>query len=293
MSPTFYPLLGILISMSSIQFGAAIAKELFVDLGAMGVSALRLFFAALILQIIFRPFRKIEGKYLNRQQLLTISYYGGCLGVMNLLFYLALDRIPLGIAVALEFIGPLGVSILLSRKGIDFVWGGLAAIGIFLLLPIHSFSQSLDPVGVALALAAGVCWGLYIIFGVRAGRLVSGPKASSIGMLVAAVVVVPFGLYERGSTLFEPRFLLVGIFIAVLSSALPYTLEMFALRQIPAKTFGILMSLEPALATLCGVLYLKEQLSGGQLFAIVCVVVASLGSSYTGRTKQRIAPESA
>lgn len=288
MSPTFYPLIGILIAMCSIQFGAAIAKELFQDLGAMGVSALRLFFAAFILQIIFRPFRKVEGKYLNREQLLAISCYGGCLGVMNLLFYLALDRIPLGVAVALEFVGPLGVSILLSRKGIDFVWGALAGVGIFLLLPIHSFSQSLDPVGVALALAAGVCWGFYIIFGARAGRLVSGPKASSIGMLVAALVVVPFGLFEKGTTLFEPRFMLVGIFIAVLSSALPYTLEMFALKQIPAKTFGILMSLEPALASLFGVLYLKEELSNWQLFAIVCVVVASLGSSYTARMKPKV-----
>lgn len=270
-------ILGILIAISSIQFGAAVAKKLFDSLSATGVASLRLFFAALILLLIFRPWRQ----RLNREQIQIIALYGACLGTMNLLFYLALARIPLGIAVALEFVGPLGVALLLSRKKWDFLWGLLAAIGIILLLPIYSFSHSLDLKGVILALAAGVCWGFYILCGARAGQSVSASTAASVGMFVASLFVVPFGIVAEGSKLFDLSLLPIALAIAILSSALPYTLEMFALKKIPAKTFGILMSLEPALAALFGHLYLKEYLGGVEFIAVGCIICASLGSTLT------------
>lgn len=272
-------LLGILIAISSIQFGAAVAKKLFDSLSATGVASLRLFFAAFILLLIFRPWRKP----LERMQIQVIVLYGACLGVMNLLFYLALARIPLGVAVALEFVGPLGVAIFLSRQKLDFLWGAFAAIGIILLLPIHSFSLSIDLGGVFLALGAGACWGFYILCGARAGQIVRPSVAASLGMFVASLFVIPFGIITEGEKLFNLSFLPTAIAIAILSSALPYTLEMFALKKIPAKTFGILMSLEPALAALFGHLYLKEYLGTIEFTAIFFVICASLGSTLTSR----------
>lgn len=265
----------VFLSIASIQFGAAVAKSLFHVLSAEGIASLRLFFAALILLIVFRPW-KLK---LDIASYKACALYGLCLGSMNLLFYLALARIPLGVAVALEFIGPLGIALLYSRKAIDFVWGLLACVGFALLLPIHAFSENLDWPGVLLALAAGVCWGLYILAGAKVGKIVSPKIASAIGMSVAALVVIPFGVVGEGTRLLSPEILPQALAVALLSSAIPYTLEMFALKKIPAKSFGILMSLEPAFATIFGFLYLGEALSFIQILAILAVAIASLGST--------------
>ncbi len=271
----FGPLGLVILSIASIQFGAAVAKGLFPILSAQGIASLRLLFAALILLIAFRPWRD----RLSLEGYKSCALYGLCLGTMNLLFYLALARIPLGVAVALEFVGPLGVALLYSRRAIDFLWGILACLGFALLLPIHAFSENLDWTGVILALSAGVCWGLYILAGAKVGRVASPKTASAIGMLVAAFIVIPFGAYEEGIGLFNLDVLPLAFAVALLSSAIPYTLEMIALGKIPAKSFGILMSLEPAFATIFGFLYLGEALSFIQILAIIAVAVASLGST--------------
>lgn len=208
-----------------------------------------------------------------------ICLYGASLGIMNLLFYLSLERIPLGIAVALEFTGPLSVALYASRKVSDLLWVALAVLGIYLILPLQGTSAHIDPVGMLLALGAGACWATYIIFGQRAGKALQGARAAALGMLVAAFVVIPFGATYSGTALLDVTILPVAIAVAVLSSALPYSLEMISLKRLPAKTFGILMSLEPALAALSGIFLLGETLSTLQWVAIACVIVASLGSS--------------
>lgn len=199
---------------------------------------------------------------------------------MNLLFYAALERIPLGIAVALEFTGPLAISILTSKKKIDFLWIILAAVGIYLLLPSSS-GVPLDVIGMLLALGAGFFWALYILFGKKAGQDIPGEVASSVGMTIAALVVMPFGFYFAGEKLLDNSLWPLGLLVGLLSSALPYTLEMFALKKIPTKTFGVLMSLEPAVATIAGFLFLSEALTLLQSAAILCIIISSLGSTMT------------
>jgi inner membrane transporter RhtA len=272
------PIIFLLIAMCSIQFGATIAKGLFPALGPAGTSSLRIYFASIMLLVVFRPWRF----KLNPSQKKFILIYGTSLGLMNLLFYAALERIPLGIAVALEFTGPLAISILTSKRKVDFLWIVLAATGIYLLLP-SSTEASLDLLGIALALGAGFFWALYILFGKKAGKDIPGEVASSLGMTVAALVVMPLGFYVTGLKLLDTSLWPLGILVGLLSSALPYTLEMFALKKIPTKTFGVLMSLEPAIATFAGLLFLSEALSLAQSFAIACIMISSLGSTMTSR----------
>jgi inner membrane transporter RhtA len=267
----------LLASMVSIQFGASVAKGLFPAIGPEGTTALRCSLGAAMLLALWRPWRALP----PRRGLVAVALYGASLGLMNLLFYLSIARIPLGVAVALEFTGPLGVALAGSRRARDLVWVALAAVGVALILPLGRAAGRLDPAGVALALAAGACWALYIVLGKRAGEAVRGGAATALGMLVAALVVTPVGVLRAGPRLLQaglwPRALLVGLF----SSALPYSLEMHALRRLPPRTFGILMSLEPALAALAGLVVLRERLSATQLAAIVCVIAASAGSAAT------------
>jgi inner membrane transporter RhtA len=206
---------------------------------------------------------------------------------MNLTFYLALTRIPLGICVALEFTGPLAVALLSSKQKIDFIWAFLAASGIVLILPLKSGEAPLDPIGILLALFAGLCWALYIVFGKQLGTLISGGFATSLGMIVASLSTLPFGLAKTHLSDFTPKILLIGTGVAILSSAIPYTIEMFAMKDIPTKTFGILMSVEPAIAALSGLLILGEHLQPTQWIAIFCVIVASAGSSKTSLVNQQ------
>jgi inner membrane transporter RhtA len=285
--PVGVAVLAVLAAMSTIQFGAALAKGLFPVVGAQGATALRLAFAALILLAVWRPWRtKLTGRELR-----VVMVYGAALGVMNLTFYLALERIPLGIAVAIEFTGPLGVALLATRRPLDFVWALLAVAGILLILPLSEASQALDPLGVVWALAAGTCWALYILFGQRAGAAVHGGTATSLGMVTAALLVFPFGVAHAGWGLLNVSLLPMALGVAVLSSALPYSLEMTALKALPTRTFGVLMSLEPALAALAGLLFLREQLTVLQWVAVGCVILASAGSAASSR--QAVVPPEA
>jgi inner membrane transporter RhtA len=270
-------LLLLLTAMTSIQFGASQAKQLFNTLGVAGTSTARLFFAGLIMVLIFRPWKM---KF-TKPMLKSLLLYGASLGLMNFSFYFALQRIPLGIAVALEFVGPLSVAIFSSRRKIDYCWALLAGIGIILLVPWDIASPTLDPWGIFMALLAGGFWALYIIFGKRAGNNLEGGIAASMGMVVAALVVLPMGLILDGDKLFNLRALQAILIVAIFGSALPYSLEMFALKKLPAKTFGVLMSLEPALAALMGLIFLGENLSLTQWLAILCVIISSLGSTLT------------
>lgn len=258
-------------SMASIQVGAALAQHLFPVVGAQGTTALRVGLAALILLAIRRP--SLTG--VSRRDLAALGLYGASLGAMNLCFYLALRTIPLGVAVAVEFVGPLAVAAASHRSRLDILWLALAAGGLLLLAPIGG--QALDPGGLLLALAAGVFWGLYILFGQAAARI-GGGAATAFGMVVAAVIVIPFGVASAGMRLLDPAVLPVALAVAVLSSALPYSLEMFALPRLPRATFGTLMSLEPAIGALSGFLLLGQQLSLRQGAAIAAIIAASAGA---------------
>ena len=273
------PVLLLLIAMFSIQIGASMAKSLFPVVGALGATSLRLGFGTLLLWLVLRPWR-MPWRTLPWRMLLG---YGISLGVMNSLFYLALQTVPLGIAIALEFTGPLGLALLASRRLRDVGWVVLAVAGLLLLVPWTQQHEALDPLGVAYALGAGLCWALYIVFGQKSGAE-HGAQTVALGAAVAALVAVPWGVLESGMALLAPALLPVGIGVAVLSMALPYSLEMVALTRLPVRTFGMLMSLEPAIGALCGFAFLHEQLRLLQWLAIVAVVVASAGATLGART---------
>jgi inner membrane transporter RhtA len=277
-SSTFGAVVSLVVAMVSFQAGASVAKQLIPAIGAPGTTALRLGLSALIVCVLQRPWRSLP----SRSSLGVIVIYGLALGTMNFVFYMSLRTIPLGIAVALEFTGPLAVALAGSRRRSDFVWIALAVVGLLFLLPFARTERSLDPVGVAFALAAGVCWALYIIFGQKAGRA-HGPSASTWGMLIAATITVPVGLALGGRAVLSPAVLPMGLAVAVLSSAFPYTLEMIALRQLATKTFGTLMSLEPAVAALAGLVFLDERLTATQWLAIAAVMAASMGTVHEER----------
>jgi inner membrane transporter RhtA len=264
---------GILVlAMLSVQLGASLARPLISSVGPAGVTALRTAIAATLLLSLWRP-------RWDRRLFAAVLPYGLSLGTMNLLFYCALARIPLGVAVALEFTGPLAVSLLASRRARDFLWVVLAAAGILLILPLRSAERNVDLLGVVCALGAGGCWAAYIVFGQRASQTGHSGQTTALGMLIAALVALPFGAGTVVAHAGELHVWLVALAVAVCSSALPYTLEMMVLRQLPARTFGILMSLEPAIAALAGLAILGERLSLAQWAAIGCIVVAAAGSA--------------
>lgn len=270
------------VAMVSFQIGAAFAKQLIPVLGAPGTTAVRLGLSALLLLAVQRPWRSVPSRAAWR----WILAYGAALGAMNAVFYVALGRIPLGIAVAIEFVGPLGVAVWASRRRIDYLWVALAALGLVLLLPIAPGAAALDPLGVACALLAGVGWALYIVFGQKAGRA-HGPTAATWGLMIAAALTVPLGVASAGGRLADPAILPFGIGVAIFSSALPYTLEMIALRRLSTRVFGTLMSFEPAIAAVAGVLLLHERLTATQWTAIAAIVVASVGA-VTGERPERL-----
>lgn len=271
------PIALLLVAMVSIQSGASLAKHLFPAVGATGATALRLALATLLLVAVFRPWRmRVE-----RHQWPALLAYGISLGLMNLMFYKSLETVPLGIAIALEFTGPLAVALFGSRHLRDVVWVALAVLGLVLLVPKQG-TQALDPMGVAYALGAGTCWALYIVFGQKAGSE-HGPQTVALGTCIAAVVAVPFGVAHAGTALLSPALLPIAFAVALLSTALPYSLEMVALTKLPTRTFGMLMSLEPAIGALCGLLFLHEQLTVLQWLAIVAIIVASAGAAMTAR----------
>ncbi len=262
-----------LVAMVSFQIGAAFAKQLIPVVGAPGTTALRLGLSLLVVVVLQRPWRSVP----TRAAWPVVLAYGVSLGAMNAVFYLALRSIPLGIAVALEFTGPLAVAVYASRRRLDYLWVGLAIFGLSFLLPITGFGAPLDRAGVLYALAAGVGWALYIVFGQKAGRA-HGAGAATWGLIIAALVVVPVGVVDAGKALMAPGVLAVGLAVAIFSSALPYALEMVALRRLSTRTFGTLMSIDPALAALAGVILLGEQLTTTQYLAIGAIIAASIGA---------------
>ena len=266
----------VLIAMLSVQTGASIAKALFAVAGPIGVVTVRIGFGTVILCLALRPWRV----RVPPEARLSLAVYGLALGTMNVLYYQALERLPVGLAVAVEFIGPLAVAVLTSRRRSDFAWIALAVIGLVLLLPVLPQVRDVSVTGVAFALGAGACWALYIVFGQRAGRHL-GTQTVALGSVISAVLVVPFGLLHAGSIVLSRQVLLPGLAVAVLSTALPYTLEMFALTRMPTRTFGVLMSLEPAVGALSGLLLLGEKLTPAQSAAILLVMAASAGATIT------------
>ncbi|MGW3283636.1 EamA family transporter [Streptomyces sp. NPDC001002] len=259
----------------SVQFGAALAVNLMPRAGALGVVTLRLLAAAVVLLVICRP--RLRGH--SRTDWGTVIVFGVTMGAMNGLFYQAAARIPLGAAVTLEVLGPLALSVFASRRAINFVWAGLALAGVF-LLGGGGFGD-LDLAGVAFALGAGAMWATYIIFSARTGRRFPQADGLALAMGVAALLMLPLGVAESGAKLLDPVTIALGSAVAIMSSVLPYTLELLALRRLPASTFAILMSLEPALAATAGFLILNQALSAVQAAAIALVVVASMGAVRT------------
>lgn len=271
------PLPAVFLAIISVQAGAAIAKGLFPVLGAAATASLRIGLSAIILLAVNRP--KLGN--LTSVQWKAVIPYGLCLGAMNFIFYMAIKRIPLGLGVTLEFMGPLMVAIFGSRRLMDYLWIVLAGAGIALIAPWTT--SGIDPLGVALALLAGAFWGGYIVMGGKISRLMKGSDAVSVGMIFATLLILPFGIEGGGFARLSPALLLSALALALLSSAIPFTLEMKALRQIPARTFSILMSLEPAIAALCGLLFLHEHLSFKEWLAVALVVIASGGATLTAR----------
>lgn len=280
-SSVWGPLAALLIAMLSIQAGASLAKSLFPLVGAPAVTAMRLGLGAVILCFIFRPWRL----RFSREQRLPLLIYGLALGGMNYCFYLSLRTIPLGIAVALEFTGPLIVAMAGSRKVIDFVWIILAVLGMSFLLPLGQSFSGIDPQGAMFALIAGACWAIYILSGRRAG-CGHGPATVAAGSAIAAFVFVPLGISFTDSHLWFWALIPSAIAIAILSSALPYALEMVALTRLPARTFGTLTSLEPAVGAVAGMLFLGEALTLSQWLALVAIIIASAGSTLTMRNQK-------
>ncbi|MFW0759106.1 threonine/homoserine exporter RhtA [Pseudomonas sp. H11T01] len=278
LASTLFPVGLLIIAMASIQSGASLAKSMFPVVGAQGTTTLRLVFASIIMLLLLRPWRA----KLTARSLRTVIVYGMALGGMNFLFYMSLRSVPLGIAVALEFTGPLAVAVYASRRAIDFLWIGLAVIGLLLLIPRGDTSAGIDLLGAGYALGAGICWAVYILFGQKAGAD-NGVQTAALGVMIAALFVAPIGIVHAGTALLTPSLIPIAIGVAVLSTAVPYTLEMVALTRMPARTFGTLMSIEPAIGALSGLVFLHEYLSLAQWLAIGCIILASIGATMTMR----------
>lgn len=277
------PVGALILAMMSFALGASFAKRLFPLVGAEGATTLRLVLGALMLAVVLRPWRTPLATIIWP----SVLIYGLAMAGMNLLFYMALRTLPLGIAISLEFTGPLIVAVISSRRGVDFLWIACAIVGLLLLLPLTRDAPHLDLAGVVLALGAGGCWALYIVAGKRAGQD-HGAVTTSLGMSIGATAILPIGLTHAGAALFHPSILAIGLVVALLSAALPYTLEMVALCHLPAQTYGTLTSCEPAVGAMAGLLLLAETLTPIEYCAIGMIILASLGATMTeirGRRK--------
>ena len=271
------PLLAVLGSVTALGLGTSLAKRtLFPAVGSLGTTSLRVGLSALLLALLWRPWRW----QLRAGDGRRVLYYGVSMGFMNLLFYLSLRSIPFGLAVAIEFTGPMAVALYGSRRPVDWVWLLLAIGGLSLLLPISPNAAALDPTGVLCALGAALCWAAYIVFAKRVGHLPAN-QSVALGLVVAACAVVPFGVWQAGTQLLQPSLWLWGLVVAAISSALPISLDMLALQRLPRAAFGIMASMEPAVAALLALVMLDEHLSALQWLAIGFTMLAAAGSAFT------------
>lgn len=276
-TPYVQALVLLIIAMISVQSSGSLAKILFHDFPILTVAAIRLLFGALILALIFKIWQ-INFRQVKWQAIIS---YGFALAGMNALFYLSIDRLPLGIAVSFEFVGPLSVALYYARQKFDFVWVGLAILGLILLFPFDQVSEDLDLIGIGFALGAGACWAIYIVAGQKPSGI-SGNHTVCLGMFIGMLCLMPVALFSGFSiAVFEPSNFIYFIALAVLASALPFTLEMIALRHLTALSFGTLMSIEPAIAALSGFIFLGEQLLWNQWLALATIICASIGCTYT------------
>lgn len=296
MSGSLPPASLLIFGMITVQLGAALAKDLFGALGPAGVVFLRLGFAALALLAMWRPWRSLRSQGVRERTSVPVSapgarqsayvaviLFGLVLGLMNFTFYTALTRIPLGVAVTVEFVGPLGVAVAGSRRALDVLWVVLAAGGIVLLAPLGVLGAvALDPLGLLLALGAGVLWATYILLSARVGRVFPGGTGLSLAMAVGALVLAPVGIVGAGSALLNPSLLILGAGVALLSSVIPYSLEIAVLRRMSTSAFGVFMSLEPAIAALVGWLVLREILELRAIIALALVTTAAIGATRWG-----------
>jgi inner membrane transporter RhtA len=282
-SALFAPLL-VVGAMLSLSIGASIAKGLFPVLGPAGVTFVRLCAGTMVLFAVWRPWRA----KISRQHVGSIAVYGTVIGVMNLTFYEAIARLPIGIAIALEFLGPLSLAFFLSKGKLDVLWALLALIGVVLLLPLTTAQAELDMVGVAFALAAAASWACYILVGKRAGASSHGGTVTSIGMLIGSLAAAPFGAAAAWHAPWTSSLAVAALAVGVLSSAIPFSLEMAALKHLDSKTFGILLSLEPAVGAVAGFILLHEHITLVQCLAIGGVMTASIGSTVTSRRKAKV-----
>ena len=285
---SFLPIIALLGSILSLSVGTSFAKTLFPFIGAAGTTFLRVSLAAILLLLIHRPWQHAW----DRRRLMTVCCYGLLLGAMNLLFYQALRTIPFGIAVAIEFTGPLTLALLASRRAIELIWVALAVGGLALLLPIHTGlpTPQLDPAGIAFTLGAAACWFLYIVVGQRASGA-HGGQAVAVGLLVGGCFTAPFGAVQALPVLHDGHLAALAVGVALLSSAIPYSLEMYSLRHLPKQTFGILLSLEPAFAAMAAFVLLGEALSWLQCLAVVSIIGASVGATITAdRSRNKSVP---
>jgi inner membrane transporter RhtA len=277
--PVLLPVCGLLVALISIQSGAALAKSLFPVLGVLGTTSVRLVLGAIVLALFLKPWRA----RLTANNWLPLLVYGVSLSAMNITFYLAIVTLPLGVASAIQFLGPLTVAVVYSRRPSDFAWAALAGAGLLLLTQLDGSLRGLDPEGVLWALAAATSWALYIVFGQKAGAH-HGTQTASLGMIIAALIALPIGIAEAGPSLGRIDLLPIALAVAVLSSAIPFSLEMSAMRQLPARSFGTLMSLEPVIGAFVGLIFLQEALTLIQWLAISCIVIASIGTSVGAST---------
>jgi inner membrane transporter RhtA len=292
-APAAFSILALLIAMASLAIGASFAKTLFPVAGPAGTATFRLVLAAMVLLLVWRPWRMP----LPRRNAIGIFFYGASMGGLNLLFYMSASKIPIGIAVAVQFIGPLVLATAVSHRSVDLFWVFFASVGLLSLLPITEGTPELDPAGIFYALGAGACWVLYIVFGKAASASHAG-QATSLGMAVAAILVLPFGISQAGEALISPRLLAAGLLVALLSSAIPHSLQMLALKGLSKRTYSILLSLEPAMSALGAMWLLGETLTDSQAAGVGCIVIASAGCALTsegkpspGKPKQPAGPE--
>lgn len=279
----YLPYLALVGGILFLSGGTSFAKTLYPHVGPMGTAALRVGLSALILTAVFRPWRA----RFTRADIKGLALYGAVMGLMNLSFYMALNTIPLGVALAIEFTGPLSVALFNARKLIHLVWVAVAALGLTLLFPFDTSVSSLDPVGCGFAALAALFWAGYIVFGQRVAHLPSGATVA-VGMGFAAMVVVPFGTVTAGASLLSPAILGMGVLVALASSAIPYSLDMVALRSIPKRTFGVAVSADPAVGALAGLLFLNEHLTFMQWLAIAAIMTASIGAVLTTTHAARV-----